>query len=226
MTRVLLSWSSGKDSAWSLEVLRQTPDIEVVGLVTTINEAADRVAMHAVRRTLLARQADCAGLPLHVVPLPYPCSNADYEAAMHRFLATAADSGVDAVAFGDLFLGDVRQYRVDLLRDTRIEPLFPLWGEDTHALAATMMEAGLRARVTCIDPRRLPRELAGCDWDRAFLDALPEGADPCGENGEFHTFTWAGPMFSAAIAVDTGKTIERDGFVFTDLTAAECPAGD
>ncbi|HET6628742.1 MAG TPA: hypothetical protein VFG91_03100 [Woeseiaceae bacterium] len=219
-TRTLMSWSSGKDSAWALHVLQQREDVEVVGLFTTLNRAADRAAMHAVRRTLVQRQARAAGLPVEFIPLPHPCPNAEYEAAMGAFMDRARARDVEAFAFGDLQLEDVRRYREKSMGGSGIEPLFPIWGSDTAALAATMVEAGLRARVTCVDPRQMPSRFAGRLFDRALLDELPAGVDRCGENGEFHTFAFAGPMFSRPIAMTVGETVERDGFVFTDLMPA------
>lgn len=219
--RTWLSWSSGKDSAWALGLLRDTPGIEVTGLVTTINADADRVAMHAVRQTLLAAQADAAGLPLHVVPLPHPCRNDEYQAAMRTAFAEARAAGVEAMAYGDLFLEDVRRYRESLMEDSGLDALFPLWGLDTRQLARDMIDAGLRARLTCIDPLHMPRHFAGREWDHSLLDALPDHVDPCGENGEFHTFVHAGPMLRQEVPVATGDTIERDGFLFTDLYPAD-----
>jgi uncharacterized protein (TIGR00290 family) len=216
---VLLSWSSGKDSAWALHRLRLAGAVDVVGLVTTVNAAAARVAMHAVRESLLRAQAAAAGLPLVTVPLPSPCTNAEYEAAFGAALARARAEGVDAVAFGDLFLTDVRAYRERQLAEARLAPLFPLWGENTAALAREMLAGGLQARLTCVDPRVLPRELAGRAFDAALLAALPAGIDPCGERGEFHTFCHAGPMFAHPIDVAVGEVVERDGFVFADLAA-------
>lgn len=218
--RVLLSWSSGKDSAWALHVLRQRTDLDVVGLFTTINASADRAAMHAVRRRLVERQAEAAGLSVDFIPLPHPCPNDAYEAAMNRYADAARARDVECLAFGDLLLGDVRRYRETQLSGSGPEPLFPLWGSDTAALARTMVDAGLRAHITCLDPRRLPASFAGHLFDRSLLDALPAGVDPCGENGEFHTFACAGPMFSAPVPVIVGETVARDGFVFTDLLEA------
>ncbi|HEX7060614.1 MAG TPA: hypothetical protein VF200_01525 [Woeseiaceae bacterium] len=218
--RVLLSWSSGKDSAWALHVLRQRADLDVVGLFTTINEAAGRAAMHAVRRSLVERQAGAAGLPVDFIPLPHPCPNDAYEAAMHRHVAAARARGVECVAFGDLLLEDVRRYREAQLAGSGVEPLFPLWASDTAALARSMVEAGLRAHITCLDPARLPASFAGRLFDHSLLDSLPTGVDPCGENGEFHTFACAGPMFRAPVPVTVGETVERDGFVFADLLDA------
>jgi uncharacterized protein (TIGR00290 family) len=215
--RALVSWSSGKDSAWTLHVLREQGEVEIVGLLCTLNEAHDRVAMHAVRRQLLEAQARAAGLPLWTVPLPSPCSNAEYEAAMGAAMARARSEGIDAIAFGDLFLADIRRYREERLARTGVRPLFPLWERPTAALAREMLAAGVAATVTCVDPRQVPGALAGRTWDEAFLAELPAAADPCGENGEFHTFVSSGPMFAEPIAVRAGEVVERDGFVFADL---------
>lgn len=217
--RVLLSWSSGKDSAWTLHVLRQQPDVEVVGLLTTFNEAADRVAMHAVRRTLVEAQAAVAGLPLWAVRLPWPCSNVAYEERMAAVISRAREEGVTHVAFGDLFLEDVRNYRIHQLSGTGVEPLFPLWGSasDTPDLARRMLAAGLRAVLTCVDPKQLPEPFVGRLYDAALLADLPPGVDPCGERGEFHTFCFGGPMFASEITVQVGETVSRDGFCFADL---------
>jgi len=216
--RTLLSWSSGKDSAWALHVLRSRGDVEVVGLATTLNQAAGRVAMHAVREALLERQAAAAALPLWKVPLPWPCSNEQYEAAMGELLERARGEGIEAVAFGDLHLADVRAYRERQLAGTGLEPLFPIWGLPTDRLAREMVAAGLRAVVTCVDPRQLDPAFAGRVFDAAFLDDLPAGVDPCGERGEFHTFCVSGPSFCEEIPVTPGPTVERDGFVYADLT--------
>jgi uncharacterized protein (TIGR00290 family) len=215
--KALLAWSSGKDSAWSLHVLRQQATCEVVGLLTTINQAFDRVAMHAVRRELLDAQAAAAGLPVWPVPLPWPCSNDAYEAAMAQTMAQARDAGISRIAFGDLFLEDIRRYREDRLRGTGIQPLFPLWGMPTDTLAATMVRAGLRARLTCVDPTKLDASFAGRDFDEALLRDLPPTVDPCGERGEFHTFAYKGPMFSRPVPIRPGEIVARDGFVFADL---------
>jgi uncharacterized protein (TIGR00290 family) len=214
--RALLSWSSGKDSAWSLHVLRQQR-VEVVGLLTTVNETFGRVAMHAVRETLLEKQADAAGVPLWKVPIPHRCSNDDYEKAMAGVIERARSEGITAVAFGDLFLADIRAYREKQLAGTGIEPLFPIWGLPTAALAREMVAAGVRARITCVDPKQMPRRFVGRVFDGDLLDELPETVDPCGERGEFHTFCYAGPMFREPVDVALGETTERDGFVFADL---------
>jgi uncharacterized protein (TIGR00290 family) len=193
------------------------PDVEVVGLLTTVNEAFDRVAMHAVRRELLLAQAAAADLPLTIVNIPWPCPNESYEAAMATAMATARSQGVEGVAFGDLFLEDIRRYREERLAPTGLAPLFPLWGRPTRALAEEMLAVGLRARLTCVDPRMLPASFVGRAFDRQLLADLPAGVDPCGENGEFHTFAWAGPMFRRPVPVRNGEVVMRDGFVFADL---------
>jgi uncharacterized protein (TIGR00290 family) len=218
--RTLLSWSTGKDSAWALHVLRRRPDVAVVGLVTTVNAAFGRVAMHGVRRNLLEAQAVAAGLPLHVLDIPHPCPNADYERIMGAFVAEQAAAGIEAMAFGDLFLADIRRYREEKLAGTGIVPLFPLWGIDTGVLAREMIADGLQAYVTCVDPRKLPASFAGRRFDLDLLADLPPSVDPCAENGEFHTFACAGPMFGASIAVATGEIVTRDGFVFCDVMPA------
>ena len=214
---MLLAWSSGKDSAFSLHVLRAMEDVEVVGLLTTVNETHDRVAMHAVRRSLLEAQAEAAGVPLMIVRIPEACTNAAYEAAMGAALEEATARGVRGVAFGDLFLEDIRRYRERQMAGTGLRLLFPLWGRPTAGLAREMLRAGLRARITCVDPRALDGSFAGREFDRELLDDLPPGVDPCGENGEFHTFAWDGPMFAHPVRVRGGEVVERDGFVFADL---------
>ena len=219
--RVLLSWSSGKDSAWTLKALRNDPDTEVVGLLTTVNAGNDRVAMHATRRAILEAQARAARLPLHVVPLPWPCSNEIYEQAMGQALRAAIADGVTHIAFGDLFLEDVRAYRIRQLEGSGLQPIFPIWGEPTLELARRMVDAGLEAIVTCVDPKQLPAEFVGRRFDHAFLDALPDGVDPCGENGEFHTCVTAGPMWPGRIELSVGERIERDGFCYADLVPTQ-----
>jgi uncharacterized protein (TIGR00290 family) len=218
---VLLAWSSGKDSAWALHLLRERRDVEVVGLLTTLSEAHDRVAMHAVRRTLLEAQAWAAGLPVTVVRIPSPCSNERYEAAMEEAVSAARAAGVRGVAFGDLFLEDVRRYRERQMAPTGLEPVFPLWQRPTDTLARDMLAGGLRATLTCVDPRTLPPSFAGRAFDASLLADLPPGVDPCGENGEFHTFAWDGPMFRAPVPVRAGDVVRRDGFVFADLLPAD-----
>lgn len=220
----LLSWSSGKDSAWALHVLRRRADVRVVGLVTTVNESRGRVATHGVRAELLRRQVDATGLPLDVADIPSPCSNEQYEAAMSRVVSGARAAGVERMAFGDLFLEEVRAYREATLAGTGLAPLFPLWGLPTAELAREMVDAGLRAFVTCVDARLLPAEFAGRVYDRDFLEDLPPGVDPCGERGEFHTFAFAGPMFREPLAVAPGGLEEREGFVYADLLPAQAAA--
>jgi uncharacterized protein (TIGR00290 family) len=218
MKKTLVSWSSGKDSAWMVYVLRQRADVQVAGLLTTINDAAQRVAMHAVRREVLQAQADALGLPLWPVPIPSPCPNEIYERAMGEAVRRAVGEGFTHVAFGDLFLEDVRRYREDRLAGTGLAPLFPLFGADTAGLARQMIAGGLKARITCLDPNALDRRFAGREFDAALLDELPAAVDPCGERGEFHTCAYGGPMFDGRLAVETGITVERDGYVFTDVT--------
>ena len=212
-----MSWSSGKDSALALHQARQDPSISVVGLLVTVNREADRVAMHAVRRTLLQTQADRLGLPLHIVEIPSPCPNDVYEQQMGAALRVASEEGVGAVVFGDLFLPDIRAYREQALEGTGIEPLFPLWGRPTDQLARHMVASGIRAVLTCVDPARLPPAFAGRQFDDDLLRDLPAEVDPCGENGEFHTFVWDGPGFAGPIQVRTGEVVTRDGFVFCDV---------
>jgi len=216
--RVLLSWSSGKDSAWTLYQLQQNPEVEVVGLLTTFNSEFNRSAIHGVRLELVRAQAEAAALPLLEIPLPWPCSNKEYEELMEQALVRAKQElAPDAVAFGDLFLEDIRHYREERMADTGLELMFPLWGIPTHELAGCMIESGLQAYVTCLDPKKVPESLAGASFDRAFINSLPETVDPCGENGEFHTFVWDGPMFSKPVMVAGGETVVRDGFVYADL---------
>lgn len=217
LTKVALSWSSGKDSAWTLHVLRQQPDIQIAALITTFNAEADRVAMHAVRRVLVEAQAERTGIPLWAVELPWPCSNSQYEERMSAVCQRACAEGITAVAFGDLFLQEVRDYRERQLHGSGLEPLFPLWRIPTQQLGRDMIAAGVKARITCVDPKKLSKSFAGRDYDRQLLQELPPEADPCGENGEFHTFVYDAPVFSRPIAVRAGEVIERDGFVFADL---------
>ena len=219
MTKCLVSWSSGKDSAWMLHLLRGQ-GIPVAGLLTTINESAGRVAMHAVRLELLRTQADAAGLPLTIVPLPWPCSNGEYERIMAGAVARAVADGITHMAFADLFLSDVRRYREEHLLGSGMTPIFPLFGADTARLAREMIAGGLRARITTVDPRALERAFAGREFDEALLADLPPNVDPCGERGEFHTFAYGGPTFARPIPIESGVTVERDGFVFTDLVPA------
>jgi uncharacterized protein (TIGR00290 family) len=220
--KTLVSWSSGKDSAWMVHTLRQRGDVEIGALLTTINETARRVAMHAVRVDVVQAQAAALGIPLWLVPIPSPCPNEIYEDAMRRAVARAVGEGFTHAAFGDLFLEDIRKYREERLAGSGLTPLFPLFGTaaDTPALARRMIAAGLRARITCLNPKVMDRSFAGREFDASLLDELPPSIDPCAERGEFHTCAYAGPMFNHPVAVDTGITVERDGYVFTDLTLA------
>jgi len=217
MKRTLLSWSSGKDSAWALHLLRQKNEYEIVGLLTTFNRAADRVAMHGVRRSLVRAQAEAAGIPLWEVDLPWPCSNEDYESAMKQACDNAVQSGIECVAFGDLFLTDIREYREKQLRNTGLQPIFPVWGFPTRELAQEMISSGLRARLACIDTKQISGDFAGREFDAQLLSELPASADPCGENGEFHSFVYSGPMFEHPLAVDVGEVIIREQFAYADL---------
>jgi uncharacterized protein (TIGR00290 family) len=212
-----LAWSSGKDSAWALHTVRQGADFDVVALLTTVNQTYSRVAMHAVRESLLEMQAEATGLPLIKVPIPSPCSNEIYERAMGEAMARAKNEDVRHVVFGDLFLEDVRAYREKQLARCEMTPLFPLWGLETRQLAEEMIAQGLSAYLTCVDPRKLDRSFAGRKFDAQLLKALPAGVDPCGENGEFHSFVNGGPMFDRTIAVTAGEIVERKGFLFADV---------
>jgi uncharacterized protein (TIGR00290 family) len=216
--KTLLAWSSGKDSAWTLHVLR-SQGIKVSALLTTLNQAADRVAMHGVRRTVLESQAVAAGVPLWQVPLPWPCTNDDYEARMADACRRAVAEGFDTIAFGDLFLADIRAYRERQLAGSRLTPIFPLWQIPTAQLARDMIGSGLRARLSCVDSRQLDAAFAGREFDVALLADLPASVDPCGENGEFHTCVYDGPMFGTPIALEAGEVRNVDGFVYTDLIA-------
>lgn len=218
--KTLLSWSSGKDSAWALHMLRAISDVEVVGLMTTVNEVHQRVAIHAVRIELLKRQAAAIGLPVQVVDLPSPCTNSQYEEVMGKFVDDAKRRGIECLAFGDLFLADIKEYRETKLAGTGITPLFPLWLAPTDRLAKEMISSGLRAVVTCVDPQHLPLSFAGREFNEQFLADLPEHVDPCGERGEFHTFAFDGPMFEKPVNVELGPVVERDGFGYADLLPA------
>jgi uncharacterized protein (TIGR00290 family) len=217
MPKCLVSWSSGKDSAWMVHVLRQQPDLQLAGVLTTVNEVYQRVAMHAVRVELLQAQADALGLPLWQIPIPSPCPNEVYERVMAAAVARAVAEGFTHMAFGDLFLEDIRRYREEKLAGTGLTPIFPLFGADTTRLAREMVAGGLKARLTCVNPKVLDRTFAGRDFDASLLDELPASVDPCGERGEFHSFAYAGPMFQKPIAIKSGEVVERDGFVFADL---------
>ena len=219
MKKILLAWSSGKDSAWTLHVLREQ-GLPPAALLTTLNEAADRVAMHGVRRTLLEEQACAAGLPLWQVPLPWPCTNDEYESRMGEACRRAVTEGFDTIAFGDLYLAEVRAYREKQLAGSGLTPLFPLWERPTAQLARDMIGGGLRARLSCIDTRALDAAFAGREFDQALLLDLPAAVDPCGENGEFHSYCYAGPMFTAPIAIETGEPHAAGDFLYMDLL---CP---
>jgi uncharacterized protein (TIGR00290 family) len=215
--KALVSWSSGKDSAFALHCVRQGGEVEIAGLLTTVNSQFGRVAMHGVREALLDAQADALGLRCWKVPIPWPCTNAIYEAEVSRVLREAQKEGVTHLVFGDLFLADLRAWREARLSEIGIQGLFPLWMRDTSQLAREMLASGLEATLTCVDPKKLSPSFSGRSFDAGLLTDLPAGIDPCGENGEFHTFASAGPMFSRSIEVSVGETVERDGFVFTDL---------
>jgi uncharacterized protein (TIGR00290 family) len=215
--KALIAWSSGKDSAWALYEVRRSGEFEIVGALTTVTEPFNRVSMHGVRQELVGVQIEAAGLRPIVVHIPSPCSNEIYERKMATAMTAARGSGVTHVIFGDLFLEDVRKYRERQLAGTGIAPVFPLWGRQTSVLAREMIDMGVEANLCTIDLSKLPALYAGRRFDNALLDALPAGTDPCGENGEFHTFVSAGPMLSRKIAVKTGETVERDGFAFADL---------
>jgi uncharacterized protein (TIGR00290 family) len=215
-----MSWSSGKDSAFALHVARQELGLTVVGLLTTVNATADRVAMHAVRRVLLEQQAAALGLPVHAVELPWPCPNDVYEQQMTAALEAAKSAGVTELIFGDLFLEDVRAYRETMLAGTGMKPVFPLWGRRTDVLARDMIAAGMRAVVTCVDPAQAPEHIVGRWWEERLLTELPDAVDPCGEHGEFHTFVVDGPGFSSPLDVEIGEVVHRDGFAFADVLPA------
>jgi len=215
--KALIAWSSGKDSAWALREARRAGDFEIIGGLTTVTDTFGRVSMHGVREELLRAQLDAAGLPAIVLHIPFPCSNEIYEQKMAAAMDEARASGVTHMIFGDLFLEDVRAYRERHLAGTGITPVFPVWGRPTPALAREMIDAGLEAHLSTVDLGKLPASFAGRRFDGALLAALPAGTDPCGENGEFHSFVSAGPMLSRKIAVKVGKTVERDGFAYADL---------
>lgn len=215
--KVLLSWSTGKDSAWALHVLTQDKTVEVCGLFCTVNQVFNRVAMHGVRVELLQQQAQSVGLPLFIIALPHPCDEAQYHEVMSAFVASAKNQGIKYFAFGDLFLKDVREYREQKLKDSGITPLFPLWGVPTHFLSQHMIQQGLQAVITCVDPKQIPPEFCGRDYNDLFLHDLPATADPCGENGEFHSFAFEGPMFQQPIKFIRKEIVCHEGFYFMDL---------
>ena len=212
-----MSWSSGKDSAWALHKLQQSPEIDLVGLFCTVNKEFDRVAMHGVRVELLQKQAKSIGLPLEIIEIPYPCSNAEYEKIMGQFVKRAKSDNIEYFAFGDLFLKDVRNYREEKLKGSGIKPIFPIWGIPTDKLSREMISNGLRTVITCINPKQTPEEFVGREFNESFLDSLPKTIDPCGENGEFHSFVFDGPMFKEQIEIFMGDIVHRDDFVFADV---------
>jgi uncharacterized protein (TIGR00290 family) len=218
--KALIAWSSGKDSAWALHEARRAGEFDIVGALTTVTDSFGRVSMHGVREELLRAQLDAAGLPAVVVRIAYPCPNETYERAMAAAMQDAKARGVTHIIFGDLYLEDVRAYREKNLAGTGIAPVFPLWGLPTGRLARDMIEAGVEAHLAVVDLKKLPAAFAGRRFDAALLDALPAGSDPCGENGEFHTFVLAGPMLARKIPVRVGETVERDGFAFADMVPA------
>ena len=215
--KILVSWSTGKDSAYALHQIRQTNHYEIVGLLSTITEEYDRVSMHSTRHALLKKQADRLNLPLYPIFIPYPCTNEIYEARMQIFIQQAIQQGITHIVFGDLFLEDIRRYRESKLALTNVTPLFPLWGKNTDLLAKEMIHAGMKAVITCVDSKKLNASFAGREFDEQFLSDLPKGIDPCGENGEFHTFVYDGPMFSKPIPISLGTIVERDGYIFSDI---------
>lgn len=215
--KTLMSWSSGKDSAWALYQLQMNPEIALVGLFCTVNKEFGRVAMHGVRAELLRKQAESIGLPLEIIEIPYPCSNAEYENIMGQFVERAKNDNIEYFAFGDLFLEDVRSYREEKLRGSGIKPIFPIWGVPTDKLSREMINGGLKTVITCINPKQIPKEFVGKEFDEDFLDSLPKTIDPCGENGEFHSFVFDGPMFKEKIEIIVGDIVHRDGFVFADV---------
>lgn len=217
MKKVIVSWSSGKDSAWMLFQLLKDPSIEVVGLCCSINREAKRVAMHGVQIDLLQKQADALNLPLDLIELPFPCSNEDYLNQMSAYINSLKERNIDAMAFGDLYLDDVKAYREDMFADSGIEVIFPLWQSDTKAIPQQLFDAGFRTFITCIDPAKIPSDLIGIEYNQAYIDALPADVDPCGENGEFHSFIFDAPMFSQPIKVKKGEVVERDGFLYADV---------
>lgn len=218
--KALIAWSSGKDSAWALHEVRRSGEYDVVGALTTITDGFDRVSIHGLRQELLAAQLDAAGLTPVTVRIPYPCPNEIYEREMAAAMDHAKTQGITHVIFGDLFLEDVRKYRESRLQPIGISPVFPIWHRPTDALAREMIAAGVDARLVCVDLKKLPKAYAGRQFDNALLAELPPGVDPCGENGEFHSFVAAGPMLARPLLVKSGEVVERDGFAYADLLPA------
>ncbi len=219
--KTLLSWSSGKDSAWALHMLRQDPEIGLVGLFTVVNQKYNRVSMHATRLEVLQRQADAAGLPIEMLSLPDPCTNEQCDAVMRDFISRAGRRGIECIAFGDLFLDEVRKYREDQLKETGIRPIFPLWGIPTGRLAEQMLLAGVEAYVSSVDLSKLPSRFAGQKWSKALIAEFPKDCDPCGENGEIHTVVVGGPMFRKTVRVRIGEIVNRNGFAYADILATD-----
>ena len=215
--KALISWSSGKDSAFALHEVRRAGEFEIVGALTTVTETFGRVSIHGVRQEILLAQLDTAGLPPHIVPIPYPCPNEIYEARMGEVVAGAVQQGVTHIIFGDLFLADIRAYREQKLKGSGVTPVFPLWARPTLKLAKAMIASGMETYLSTVDLKKLPAEFAGRKFDLRLLADLPEGVDPCGENGEFHTCVVAGPMFARSLAVTVGERVERDGYAYCDL---------
>lgn len=215
--KTLVSWSSGKDSAWTLYKLQQQQEFEVVGLFCTFNKKYERGAMHAVRNELIRQQTESIGLPLELIPIPDPCNDSEYKAIMANFIAQVKSQEIEYIAFGDLYLKDIRRYREDSLAGTGITPLFPLWQIPTDKLSNDMVNSGLRAKISCIDPNLMPLSFAGHEYDNTFLKQIPSNIDPCGENGEFHSFVYDGPMFNHKINISIGEVVARNGFVYTDI---------
>ncbi len=217
--KTLMSWSSGKDSAWALYKLQQDPEIDLRGLFCTVNKEFNRVAMHAVRVELLKHQSTSIGLPLEIIEIPYPCTDEIYGEIMGQFVERAKKDNIEYFAFGDLYLEDVRNYREDKLKGSGIKPIFPLWGTPTDTLSREMINSGLRALTTCVDPKQISEEFIGKEYNESFLKDLPEGVDPCGEKGEFHSFVFDGPMFKEPIEISLGNVVNRDNFIFIDVSA-------
>ena len=215
--KTLLSWSSGKDSAWALYLLKQNPTFEVLGLFTVINQESNRAPMHSTRLEMLQRQSDAMGLPISFISLPDPCTNEQSDSIIGHFVAESATKGIEYMAFGDLFLEDIRAYRQKQLKGSGIEALFPCWGIPTNTLAQEMLSSGIEAYISSIDSRKLPKDLIGRKWTTEIIDKFPMGCDPCGENGEFHTVVVAGPMFQRRISVEVSKISEQNGFAYADI---------
>jgi uncharacterized protein (TIGR00290 family) len=219
--KALISWSSGKDSAFALHEVRRAGEFEIVGALTTVTETFGRVSIHGVRQEILLAQLDTAGLPPRIVPIPYPCPNEIYEVRMAEAVAGAVQQGVTHIIFGDLFLADIRAYREQKLKGSGVTPVFPLWARPTLPLARAMIASGMETYLSTVDLKKLPAEFAGRKFDSRLLADLPEGVDPCGENGEFHTCVVAGPMFARSLAVTVGERVERDGYAYCDLVMVE-----